>query len=537
MLNATRAPCDELQMQSAAATVAPCARNEEPWVLAATIIGSSLVFIDGTVVNVALPVLQSELRASVADVQWVFEAYLLVLASLLLVGGSLGDRLGRRRIFVLGTVVFALASVACGLSPDVNVLIAARALQGIGAAMLTPGSLAIISASFAEDRRGWAIGTWSSFTAISTAIGPPLGGWLIEHASWRAVFFINAPLALLVIAIALWRVPESRDQSARGPLDWVGALLATIGLGGTVYGLTESGNVGLGHPMVLIAFAVGVAALLLLVVVEARTPSPMVPLDLFRSRTFTGANILTLLLYAGLSGTFFLLPFNLLQIQGYSTTAAGASMLPFVLILFALSRWSGALVDRVGARPLLIIGPTVVALSSVLYALPTVGGSYWTTFFPAIVLHGVGMAITVAPLTTVVMRSVGESRAGAASGINNAVARVASLLAVAIIGVVALTAFNRTLDGRLAGTTLPPAVAEAIESQRTRLGAIELPSGLDPATAGALRRAIDEAFIAGFRLAVLLSGGLALASGVAAAVTIEGRARPNPKMEALRQSP
>lgn len=487
----------------------------------ATILGSSIVFIDGTVVSVALPILQTELGASVAAVQWVFEAYALVLASLLLVGGSLGDRLGRRRIFVLGVILFGMASIACGLAPDINALVAARALQGVGAAMLTPGSLAIISASFSEDRRGWAIGIWSSFTAISTAIGPPFGGGLIEHASWRMVFFINVPLALVVVAIALWRVPETRDPEAKGQIDWLGALLATIGLGGVVYGLTESGTVGLASPTVLLALAVGLAALSLFVVAEARSPAPMVPLELFRSRSFTGANILTLLLYAGLSGTFFLLPFNLLQVQHYSTTAAGLSMLPFVFILFALSRWSGALVDRIGARPLLIAGPVVCAAASILYALPGVGGSYWTTFFPAIVVHGIGMAITVAPLTTVVMRSVSPAHAGVASGINNAVSRTASLLAVAVVGVLAVAVFNRTLDARLEGAQLPPAAVSALESQRTRLGAIEIPPDVDRATAGALKRAIDEAFVAGFRASVLLAGALALASALAAAVTIE----------------
>jgi EmrB/QacA subfamily drug resistance transporter len=521
MLTAAKAPCDELQMRSAPVAVAPCARTSEPWILVATILGSSIVFIDGTVVGVALPVLQSELGATVTQVQWVFEAYALVLASLLLVGGSLGDRLGRRRIFVLGTVVFALASVACGLSPDIGALIGARALQGIGAAMLTPGSLAIISASFPEDRRGWAIGMWSSFTAITVAIAPPLGGWLIENASWRMIFFINVPIALVVIGIALWHVPESRDESTMGHIDWLGAILATIGLGGVAFGLTESSSLGLTHPSVILGLVIGAAALVALVFIERRARAPMVPLDLFRSRSFSGANILTLLLYAGLSGTFFLLPFNLLQVQGYSTTEAGLAMLPFVLILFVLSRWSGALVDRTGARILLIVGPTVVAASSILYALPGVGGSFWTTFFPAILLHGIGMGITVAPLTTVVMKSVGESRAGAASGINNAVSRVAGLLAVAIVGVVAITVFNRTLDTRLAGATVPPAAAQAIESQRTRLGAIELPEGLDPATAAALRRALEEAFLAGFRGAMLLSGGLALAGGIAAAITIE----------------
>ena len=517
----TRAPCDEAAVRAAPPAAAPCAPSAEPWVLVATILGSSIVFIDGTVVSIALPVLQEELRASVTAVQWVFEAYALVFASLLLVGGALGDRLGRRRIFVVGAVVFGLASVACGVAPDIQTLVGARALQGIGAAMLTPGSLAIISASFGEERRGWAIGMWSSFTAISTAIGPPLGGWLIEHASWRMVFFINVPLVVAVIAMALWRVPESRDEADQGPLDWLGAVLATIGLGGVAYGLTESGATGMANPMVVLPLAAGVAALVAFVLVEARASAPMVPLHLFRSRSFTGANLLTLLLYAGLSGIFFLLPFNLLQVQGYSTTAAGLATLPFVVILFALSRYSGALVDRIGARPLLIVGPAIVAAASVLYAVPSVGGGYWTTFFPAIALHGLGMAITVAPLTTVVMRSVQADHAGTASGINNAVSRVAGLLAVAIVGALTLAFFNATLDARLRGTTLPPAAAQALEEQRTRVGAIELPQGLDGATAGALQRALNEAFVAGFRGSVLLCAALALASALVAALTIE----------------
>jgi EmrB/QacA subfamily drug resistance transporter len=524
MLATAKAPCDELQIQAAPPAATPCARSAEPWILVATILGSSMVFIDGTVVGVALPVLQSELGATVTQVQWVFEAYALVLAALLLVGGSLGDRVGRRRIFMLGTVLFALASVACGLSPDVNTLIAARAVQGVGAAMLIPCSLAIVSASFSDERRAWAIGMWSSFTAITVALAPPLGGWLIENASWRMIFFINVPIALVVIAISLWRVPESRDETASGHIDWLGAILATLGLGGLAFGLTESSSIGPTHPTVILALAVGLAALGALVFVESHAHSPMVPLDLFRSRSFAGANILTLLVYGGLSGTFFLLPFNLLQVQGYSTTEAGLAMLPFVLAVFLLSRWSGALVNRFGARLLLVVGPTVVAVSGVLYALPGVGGSFWTTYFPAILLQGIGMGITVAPLTTVVFQSVGESRAGAASGVNNAVSRVAGLLAVAIVGAVAIAMFNRSLDTRLAGTTVPPAAAQAIEDQRTRLGAIELPDGLIPATAVALQRAFDEAFLAGFRAAVLLCGGLALAGAFAAALTIDGPA-------------
>jgi EmrB/QacA subfamily drug resistance transporter len=528
VITTARPPCDELQIRGAPSAAQPCAPSSEPWILAATILGSSIVFIDGTVVSVALPVLQAELGATVTAVQWVFEAYALVLASLLLVGGSLGDRLGRRRMFVAGVVVFGLASVACGLAPNIQALVGARVLQGIGAAMLTPGSLAIIGASFADDRRGRAIGTWSSFTAISSAIGPPLGGWLIEHASWRMVFFINVPIAVVVIAIALRHVPESRDEDAKGHIDRLGALLATLGLGGMAYGVTESGNGGLANPTVLLALAVGVVALVLLGVVEARSPAPMVPIELFRSRSFTGANILTLLLYGALSGLFFLFPFNLLQVQGYSTTQVGLATLPFVFILFALSRWSGGLVDRVGSRIMLVIGPSIVALACLAFALPGVGGSYWTTFFPAIVLFGIGMGITVAPLTTTVMRSVSPAHTGIASGINNAVSRTAGLLAVAIVGVVALAVFNRTLDARLEGTTLPPAAVEVLDTQRGRLGAMEFPPDLDRATGGALSRAVDEAAVAGFRSAALLAAALALASAITAAATIDGQAARRP---------
>lgn len=311
MANIFIQPCDEGVIR-ASQTAIPCARESELWILAATILGSSMAFIDGTVVNVALPALQKALNATVFDVQWVVESYALFLAALLLAGGSMGDRFGRRRIFCAGVAFFGLASIGCGLAQSVSELIVARALQGVGGALLVPGSLAIISASFDEAKRGPAIGTWSGFTAITAGIGPVMGGWLIEHVSWRAVFFINVPLALIVVLISLLHVPESRDEDANATLDWPGAALATIGLGALVYGLIESSRLGFGHPLVLATLSAGAAALAVFFLVEARSAHPMLPLALFRSRNFSGANLLTLFLYTALGGGMFFFPLNLI---------------------------------------------------------------------------------------------------------------------------------------------------------------------------------------------------------------------------------
>ncbi len=524
-------PCDEGVIQCApdAAPVAEPLKKDRRgsigmWVLVATILGSSMAFIDGTVVNVALPVLQTDLNATASAVQWVVEAYSLFLAALILVGGSLGDHFGRKRIFTIGILLFTVASVLCGLAPNVVFLIVMRAIQGIGGALLVPGSLAIISASFDSKQRGRAIGTWSGFTAITSVIGPVLGGALVQYASWRWVFFINIPLAAIVLIVLFARVPESRNEAeARQGLDWWGALLATLGLGGLVYGLIESNDLGLSNPLVLATMVGGIVALLLFVLVEARSRSPMMPLGLFRSRTFSGANLLTLFLYAALGGSLYFLPFNLIRVQGYPPSAAGAAMLPTILILFLLSRWSGGLVTRFGAKLPLIIGPLIAACGFALFAVPGIGGSYWTTFFPASVVLGIGMAISVAPLTTAVMGSVGTEHAGTASGINNAVSRTAGLLAIAVLGIVVLGVFSGALASNLGVLHLPFEVQSSIIAQQNKLVGIEIPAGLSNSTHAAVQSAISESFIAGFRVAMIIAAVLALASALSSLLLIEGK--------------
>jgi EmrB/QacA subfamily drug resistance transporter len=509
--------------ESGLAAVAPASTSGERWLLVATILGSSMAFIDGTVVNVALPVLQRELRATVADLQWIVVAYALFLAALTLVGGALGDRYGRRRIYALGIAIFAVASLACAVAPNVTWLIWARGAQGVGGALLVPGSLAIITAAIAEERRGRAIGTWSGFTTLTTALGPVLGGWLIDHASWRAAFLINAPLAAVVLVVLFWRVPESRDPEAPERLDWAGALLVTLGLGAISFGLIEYNNQSFGAGAMVAAVALGILLLAGFVLVEARGQAPMVRLELFRSRTFTGTNLLTLLLYGALGGALFFLSFNLIQVQGYSATEAGAALLPFIAIMFVLSRWSGGLVTRTGPKPPLVVGSLVVAAGFVLFARPGVGGSYWTTFFPAICLMGLGMALVVAPLTTTVMGSVPAHQAGVASGLNNSVARLAGLLAVALLGILALAVFSADLDRRLSTLDLPAEVGQAIEAQRTQLAAAEPPAGLPEPERAAIRQALDEAFVATFRAVMLSAAALGVGSAVVALVLVEGR--------------
>ena len=516
-------PCDEAVIRSGSSGV-PCAAKVGPWILAAAILGSSMAFIDGTVVNVALPALQSTFHATVVDVQWVVEAYGLFLSALILVGGALGDFFGRRLIFLLGVGIFAAASAICGFSSNIEQLVIGRCIQGVGGALLVPSSLAIISADFDEKSRGQAIGTWSGFTAITTALGPVLGGWLIQHASWHWVFFINLPLAAAVVAISLWHIPETRNTAAKR-IDWTGAAIVTIGLGGVVNGFLESASLGWSHPLVFGSLIVGFAGLGIFVFFEAKVTSPMVPLNLFKSRTFSGANLLTLFLYAALGIFFFLFPLNLIQVQGYSATATGAAALPMILLMFFLSRWSGGLVTRHGPRTPLIVGPLIAAGGFVLFAIFPAGGNYWRTFFPAFIVLGLGMAVSVAPLTTAVMNSVDQDHSGTASGINNAVARVAGVLAIAILGVVMVNAFSSSLKHGLVSLGLSPDLVREIQTNQIKLAGLELPSGLDPGTSDAIRGKIYKAFIVGFRLVVLICASLSVASSAVAWRVIPPQAR------------
>jgi EmrB/QacA subfamily drug resistance transporter len=514
-------PCDEAAIRSGAGAT-PCAPQSGPWILAAAILGTSMAFIDSTVVNVALPALQTTFQATVIDVQWVVESYGLLLGALILVGGAAGDLFGRRKIFLIGVGLFALASIACGLAQTIQQLIVARAVQGLGAALLTPGSLAIISASFPEEERGRAIGTWSGFSAITTALGPVLGGWLIQHASWRWIFFINVPLAAAVVVIALLHVPESRGAGAKR-LDYAGALLITIGLGTLIYGLIESPQLGWGHPRVVASLLVAVLCLFSFPLVEKRAASPMVPLKLFRSPTFSGANLLTLFLYAALGIFFFIFPMNLIQVQGYSATAAGAAALPLILLMFFLSRWSGGLVTRYGSKLPLIVGPVIAAVGFALFAVPSIGGSYWRAFFPAFLILGFGMSVSVAPLTTSVMGAVDQNHAGAASGINNAVARVAGLLAIAVFGIVMVQAFAVRLDHELTLLEVSPQVHKEMQSNRTNLAAIDIPSTLDANQAREVKADVSDAFIFAFRVVACSCALLAVASAIAASILIESK--------------
>jgi EmrB/QacA subfamily drug resistance transporter len=508
---AVKLPCDEAAILSGW-----CASREATngrWVLAAVILGSSMAFIDGTVVNVALPALQTSLHATVSQVQWVVESYALLLSALLLLGGSLGDLYGRVKVFVFGVVLFAIASVFCGFAPTISWLIFARAAQGAGAALLVPGSLALLSASFPDNERGRAIGTWSGFTAMTAALGPVLGGWLVEHASWRWVFFINVPIALVVVCIALFRVPESRNEMMTRKLDWPGAILATIGLGAITFALIEAPQGGL---MIELAALAGLAALGGFLLVEAHSSSPMVSLALFRSRNFTAANLLTFFLYAALGGILFFLPLDLIQVQHYSATAAGAALLPFILLVFVLSRWSGGLIARFGPRLPLTVGPLIAAAGFALFIRADSGGTYWTSFFPAVAVLGLGMAVSVAPLTTTVMTAVPRNEAGAASGVNNAVSRAAGLVAVAVFGLMMLAGFNRALDRRLDTLAISGEERRQVDQQRPKLAAAKTNDAR-------VQRAIAESFLAGYHIILLTAVGLALVSGLSAFALTDGK--------------
>lgn len=507
-------PCDRAQAAAGDRTI-PCPARDKPWVLVTAILGSSLAFIEGSVVNLALPALQSDLNVTSTDLQWVVNAYLLMLGSFMLIGGSLGDRFGLRRIFMLGTGLFGIASFACAFAPSLPWLIAARALQGLGGALLVPNSLALVARHFEKDERGRAIGTWAGASALTTALGPVIGGLLVDRWGWPAVFFLIPPLAALTIAVAGWRVPAS-PSSKDERLDYAGALWLAASLSLFIYALVEPGAPWRQATLFVLA-AVAAAAFIRR---ERHIDAPMLPLALFRSRAFSGANLMTLLLYGALSGSLYFLPFNLIQVQGYSAVQAGAAFLPFTLILGFGSTYAGNLIRKFDPRAILTAGPVIASLGLLALAIPGAGASYVTGFLPGILILGLGMTLSVAPLTTVVMGSVDNRQSGVASGVNNTASRLAGVLAVAVLTTVAVTWFSGELDNRVQDENLPPEVALYLENNASRLAELDAPENSPESVAATVEHVISQSYIGTFRLLMIVCGVFTALSGLIAWLTL-----------------
>lgn len=496
-------------------------------VLVATITASSMAFIDGSVVQITLPAIQRDLGADFATLQWVVSIYNLFLGALVLVGGALGDSIGRRRVFLIGSGLFVAASVACGLAPSSALLVGARAVQGVGAALMVPQSLAIIAATHPEAIRGRAIGTWAAASALTTAIGPPLGGFLVDTLSWRAAFLINLPVGLFALWATLRAVPESRAVPAK-PVDWLAGVLATVGLGGLTAGLVYLPLRGAGDAVVIAGFAAAVVAIPAFLAWETRVRDPMVPLALFRNRTFTLVNLLTVLLYGALSGALFVVPYTLIGLGGYTAAEAGTAMLPMAVAIGLLSRAFGSVGDRFGPRPPLVIGSAIVAAATAWLAVTRTEGGYWIGVFGPLLGIGFGMSIVISPLTTAVMNSVGDALSGTASGINNAAARVAGLVAVAVTGALAVAVFRPELATLLAASAADPATAAALNAQSDRL--LEMPAlaTLAPAAREAVAPVVADAYRFAFVVAVAVNAGFAaLAAAVGLLLPRTGAASGN----------
>jgi len=514
-----RQPCDEADARVRDCVI-PCPRRDKPWVLATAILGSSLAFIEGSVVNLALPAIQSDLGATSTALQWVVNAYLLMLGSFMLLGGSLGDRYGLRRIFMTGTAVFGFGAFACAFAPSLSLLTAARLVQGLGGALLVPISLALIGSHFDREERGRAIGTWAGASALTTAIGPVIGGWVVDRWGWPGVFLIVPPLAALTIIIAGWRVPVSPARRNER-LDYPGGLLLIASSGCLIYALVTSGPPSQHVFFLVFALLLGTAFIRR----ERHFESPMLPLALFRSRPFSGANLMTLLLYFALSGVLYFLPFNLIQVQGYSAIQAGAAFLPFTLILGFGSTFAGDLIRKFDPRVILTAGPLVAATGFFALAIPGENAAFVSGFLPGIMIIGVGMTLSVAPLTTVVLSAAGEQMAGVASGVNNTAARLAGVLAVAVLTAVAVGQFTGALERHLRRENVPATVAGQLVRGASRLAELEPPAEVSKPVAGAITDAVASAYVETFRILVVICGILAAFSGLIAWRSLAGAAR------------
>jgi EmrB/QacA subfamily drug resistance transporter len=449
--------------------------------------------------------MQQVFGASLGGLQWIVDIYILTLATLLLIGGALGDRYGRVKFYNSGMFIFVVASILCGTAPNLKILLAARALQGVGGALLVPAGLAIINAAVAPERRGRLIGTWTMFSSLVVAVGPSLGGWLVDHVSWRSIFYLNVPLGLLAIFVGLRYVPESRNEKISQELDWPGVLTLMIGLGGILFGLIEGPNLGWTSPLTLGALGGGVLGLIIFAIIELRSHAPIVPLRLFRNRNFSGINLVTLLHWMSLTGVFFFLALNLQQVQGYTAFQAGLAIAPVSVLIILLSQPAGAWSDKIGPVPLMIAGLSITGASFFMFMRLGIEESYWTSFFPALCVFGLGLSITIVPVTTIAMGALPNHYSGTASGVNNAASRIANMLAIAIFGLIIITSFRANLAERVADLDLPPTTKADLMDRSRDLAVTQPPEGLSPDLTAATTEAIQLAFLDSFNAVMYAS--------------------------------
>jgi EmrB/QacA subfamily drug resistance transporter len=507
-------------------------RRRNVLTLVATILGSTIVFLDATIVNVALPAISDDLDTGLADQQWVVEAYLLGLVALLLVGGSLGDQFGRRRMFELGLIGFGVTSVACALAPSTGILIGARAAQGFAGALLVPGSLAILAATFEGAERGKAVGTWTAWTGIATVIGPAGGGALIDVMSWRAIFWVNIPLVVLTLLVTRAAVSESRDPDADRTIDWLGIVLSALGLAGPVYALIQQPTHGWGDPTVWVPLIGGIALFAVFLVWESHYRHSMLDLTLFRIRNFAITNLETLIVYAALYGAFFFITLFLQETLDYSPLIAGLATTPVSLVLFVLSPIFGRFSTASGPRLPMAVGPIVGGLGLLLLMRMNADADYVTDILPGILLFGLGLSATVAPLTATALNSVQENNVGVASGINNGVSRIAGLLAIAILGAVIAGSFKSTIDENVAGTQLSAQGRETVSDAKQQPLGVPDTGGLPPEEADRITAAATDAAESGFHLGLALAGALMIVGGVIAGIGLR-----NPPRETAYEAP
>ncbi|MGB0386526.1 MAG: MFS transporter [Ardenticatenaceae bacterium] len=484
----------------------------ETLVLIVAVLGTGMVYLDQTALNVAIPAMQAGLNADIGGVQWIIDIYILMLAALLLIGGVLGDRYGRVRVYAIGMVIFVVASAAGGLAQTVGQMVAARAIQGIGGALLVPGGLAVLNATVAPERRGRLIGTWGSLTSMVVALGPTLGGWLVDNVSWRMVFFINVPLGLLAFVMAMRYVPESYNPEQHDRLDWPGFVSLLLGLGALLFALIEQPHLGWQHPLILSTFLGGLLSLVLFVVIEWRSETPMIQLSLFRHRTFAGINLLTLIHWIALNALFFFLPINLQQIQGFSATQAGLAMLPLSILIVFMAQFSGWAMERMEAKTLILIGLLITGVAFWLFGSMRLIDSYWRDIFPILLVYGVGLGLLFVPLTAVAMSSLPDQYSGVASGVNNAAARVATMLSIALFGSLIATQFHSKLGTQLTTLALDPTTQSQILAHSANLGATPIPQDLPTDLTAAIQQAIRIAFAGSFEVAMLTAAGISVVS-------------------------